>query len=210
MRRYKNNPKHITGFTLVELVLVTAMLSVVGLAAYSAFSNGIRLWKRVNEEVIQEDINMFFVKISRDLRNLSRYSGIEFTGEPDSISFPSVVTHETEGGVMERIIGQVTYVFDENRRLITGGQSDYSELYQSKAGRARTLVDDIDLLSFQYYCYDPDSEEYLWLKAWNDTEAPPGVKTGETLPLAIKVEIEPNGDKKGKEFTRIVTLPVGG
>ena len=76
MRRYKNDPKSRTGFTLVELVLVTAMLSVVGLAAYSAFSNGIRLWKRVNEEVIQEDINMFFVKISRDLRNLSRYSGI--------------------------------------------------------------------------------------------------------------------------------------
>ncbi len=197
------------GFTLAELIIVAVILSILGVAVYTAFSNGIKLWKRINEEVPQEDINIFFAKISRDLRNLSRCSGIEFSGEPDSVSFPTIVVSEADEGV-RKIIGLVKYAFDKEEKSVMSEQSDYSGLYQSEPGRTRTLVSRIDSLSFQYYCHDPDTEEYLWLKAWNKYEAPPDVKTENSLPLAVKVEIEPNGGNEGEKFTRVVTLPIGG
>ncbi len=202
MRRYK-------GFTLVELILVSAILSVIGIAVYTALSNGIRLWKRINQEAPQEDISIFFVKISYDLRSLVKHSAASFSGGPDSISFPTFVVSETEEGIMKRDLGMVSYYFGKEENVVSREQSNYSQIYLSKPGPARRLLKGVDSLTFRYYCYDPENEEYIWLDAWNADEAPPGVNVDESLPLSVKVEIGLDGYQDEK-FCAIVPVPVGG
>ena len=42
-----------TGFTLVELMLVASMLSVIALAIFATFSNGLDIWERLNRDVMR-------------------------------------------------------------------------------------------------------------------------------------------------------------
>ena len=78
---------HRYGFTLIELVLVTAILGVIGMAVYGTFSNGINIWKQVTEDSAAEDITLFFEKISFDLRNSFKLTGIRFKGEKTQLAF---------------------------------------------------------------------------------------------------------------------------
>ena len=105
---YKN------GFTLIELVLVTAILAVIGMAVYGTFSNGINIWKKVTEDSVVEDVNLFFEKISVDLRNSFKLTGIRFKGERTRISFPSRIKYSGKDGI-ENTIGQISYSLDKNQ-----------------------------------------------------------------------------------------------
>ncbi len=203
MRRYKGS-----GFTLVELILVSAILSVVGIAVYAAFSNGIRLWKKINQELPQEGISIFFEEISYDLRSFVKHSTVPFSGGPDSISFATFVVSETEEGV-KRDLGMVSYCFEKGEDAISREQSNYSQLYLSEPGPARRLLRGVDFLTFRYYCYDPENEKYIWLDAWNADEAPPGVNVDKSLPLSVMVEIGLE-EYQGEKFCAIVPVPVGG
>ena len=120
-------------FTLVELILVSVILSVVGITVYAAFSNGVRLWKRINQKSPKGDVNVFFAKISRDLRSLVRHSTVSFSGESDSISFATFVISETEEGV-KKDLGMVNYYFEKRESTITKKRSNYSELYLDEPG----------------------------------------------------------------------------
>jgi prepilin-type N-terminal cleavage/methylation domain-containing protein len=47
------------GFTLVEILLVTAIFASIGLAVFSCLSNGLKLWTRSQTIVADEDIVVF-------------------------------------------------------------------------------------------------------------------------------------------------------
>lgn len=198
------------GFTLVEILLVTVILSMVALAVYTTFNNGIKLWKRMSQDVLQEDVNIFFSKISNDLRNSFRYSGIEFFGVEDSIAFAIPgkfrVQEEVESG-----IGQVSYSFCKKTNTINRVRTNYSQLYLDKPGPIYQVVSNIRSLNFQYYCYDTQQEEYLWVDAWNEEQVPLPleVKIDEHLPLAVKIEVEFDDNNESKKLTKIVTILVG-
>lgn len=200
--------KFLRGFTLVEILLVTVTLSIIALAVYTTFDNGIKLWKKMTQDVLQEDINIFFSKISDDLRNSFRYSGIEFSGSEDSIAFAIPIKFIIQGKV-ENGIGQAGYFFDKRTNSINRIQTNYSQLYLDKSGPVRQLVNDIKSLNFQYYCYDPRQEEYLWVDAWNEEQVPLEIKIDEHLPLAVKIEVESDDNNESGKFTKVVTIPVG-
>ena len=192
----------------MELILVSVILSVVGMAVYTAFSNGIRLWKRVNQESPQKDASMFFAKISYDLRSLVRHSAVSFSGKPDSISFAAFVVSGTEEDTKKNL-GMVSYYFEKKKDAVAREQSNYSQLYLSERGSVRWLLRGVDSLTFRYYCYDPENEEYIWLDAWDADEAPPGMKVDEALPLSVMVEIKLD-ECQDEKFRAIVPVPAGG
>ena len=80
------------GFTLIEILMVTALLSVIGLSLFSVFNSGISVWQRLTQEVIAEDVNLFFEKISSDLQSTFLFSEISFQGKEDEISFPVILS----------------------------------------------------------------------------------------------------------------------
>lgn len=200
MRRYN--------FTLAELIIVSVILSVLGFSVYAALSNGIRLWKRINQEVPQEDVNIFFVKMSDDLRSLIRHSDIVFSGKQDSISFATFIVSDAEES-SKKDIGMVSYRLEKGERAVSREQSNYSQIYLSKPGRTRQLLSDVVSFKLRYYCYDSENEEYLWLDSWDADDAPPGVEVDKTLPISVRVEVGLRGYEE-EDFSAIVAIPVGG
>jgi len=61
------NNRH-RGFTLTEVLLVSAMFAVISLAVFNAFSNGFKLWARGQHVMVEGYTAIFLDKISEDLR----------------------------------------------------------------------------------------------------------------------------------------------
>lgn len=194
------------GFTLIELILVTAMLAVVGLAIYTAFVSGVQIWQRVTRTTETEDVALFFKNISYDLRNSFKLGTIRFRGEHQRVSFPTRIKHHTIEGV-EDSIGKVTYAFDRRNKTLEKVQADYSEVYRKKAGVKRTLATGVASLSFEYYVFDAEREKYSWVTNWQARDEPFGREIEYNLPLIVKIEVGlPDGDFE-KKFVKTVYIP---
>ena len=74
------------GFTLIETLLVVAISSVIALTIYSTFNSGLKIWQRLTKKEQASDLNIFFEKISYDLRNSFKFSDIKFVGEQTIIT----------------------------------------------------------------------------------------------------------------------------
>lgn len=185
------------GFTLTEILLVAVILAIVGLSVYGAFNNGIKVWDKMVNNILQEDINIFFEKIAHDLGNSFQFTGINFEGTEEEITFPTLVASQEQGG-SEDGIGCVTYYWDGLANSINREQSSYSQLYQKITPPTRKLVKGIETLSFQYYCYDPETERYYWRTTWEEEEE---------SPLAVKVKVEFYEDGKESSLVRTISIP---
>lgn len=182
-------------FTLIELVIVTAMLSVISLALYSTFSNGIKIWQKVNQNIPTEDVDIFFEKFTSDLRNSLKMTGISFVGEEDKVEFATLVNSQK---LQKTTVGEIKYRFNYGKGEIVRQKMDYSDIYNGEGGLGETLLQNVKSVKFQYYIYDTEKQRYLWQDEW--------VKQG--LPLAVRVEVELKNDGQTSKFIKTVNIPV--
>lgn len=195
MRR-KNNRKF--GFTLVEMLIVTAILSVVALAIYATFNNGMEIWQKVNRQLPEEDLNIFFDKFSLDLRNSFKFTGINFSGTIDRLEFPTLVNNLR---LEKRTVGKLIYAYEPQGQILNRYQIDFSGVYDDESDAApRQSLKNVKTLKFQYYLYDEQNKVYLWQDEW--------LKEG--LPLAVRVELEFDDGQKTKKFTKTVNISISG
>ena len=185
------------GFTLVELLLVLAMLSIVSLAVYATFNSGIKIWQRINTEIPEEDLDIFFYKFSSDLRNSFKFTGIDFLGEQDKVAFSTLVDSQR---LKKRTIGQVIYSYDFLAEILNREERDFSQIYSDESNIAAQSLRNIKSLKFQYYSYDKEKKEYLWNDEWQKKE----------LPLAIWIVLEFDDSTLAIMFTKTASIPAGG
>ena len=194
------------GFTLVELLLVAAILAVVGMVVYGTFVRGVNIWSRVSQPDAAEDVSLFFKNIAYDLRNSFKMTGMAFRGAKTAVSFPTRIKRHNKGGVGDSI-GEVAYSFDRRNKELHKSQSSYSEVYRKKPGRKRTLAKGISSLRFEYFIYDPKQMKYSWVSKWQEEDGPFGEEKEENLPLIVKIEV---GIPKGhfdQKFVKTVPIP---
>ncbi len=82
--RMKRSPK---GTTLIELILVSSIMALVGMAVYGAFSLGLSVHNRVKADKPGNDIMVFTERIADDLRNLRPLPEFGFKGDPGRMTF---------------------------------------------------------------------------------------------------------------------------
>lgn len=193
------------GFTLIELVLVMVILGVVGLAVYGTFVNGLNIWKRITQQNQPEDINVFFEKITFDLRNSFKLTGIRFRGGKTRVTFPTR-TKFIDDEQLKESIGQVTYAFNGRTKTIDQSAATYSDVFYKRAGQKRVLARDVRSLRFEYFTFDPDRKEYAWVPSWQEDDLTFGVEAEENLPLIVKVEL--SVEDSGREFEYVRTVPI--
>ncbi len=194
---WKNNYRRVAAFTLIEMLIVTAIISVVALAIYATLNNGIKIWQKVNRQLPEEDLNIFFDKFSLDLRNSFKFSGINFSGTIDTLEFPTLVNSLR---LQKRTVGKLIYAYEPASRILNRQQMDFSAVYSDEDIPVQQSLKNVKSLRFQYYFYDKERKEYLWQDEW--------LKEG--LPLAVKMELEFDDGRETKKFTKTVGIPASG
>lgn len=190
--------KNSLGFTLIEMLIVTAIISVVALAIYATLNNGIKIWQRLNSQLPEEDLNIFFDKFSLDLRNSFKFSGINFSGTIDTLEFPTLVNSLR---LQKRTVGKLIYVYEPQNRILNRYQVDFAGVYSGESNAScQQSLRNIRVLKFQYYLCDEQKKEYFWQDEWSN----------EGLPLAVRVELEFDDGKEIKKFTRTISIPTAG
>lgn len=182
---------------MVELMVVTAMLGIISLAIYSTFSNGFKVWQKVNQPLAQADLGIFFEKISQDLNNCLKSSSIPFTGESSNLGVPTQVFSLR---LKTRTLGLVTYSYDQQSGVLTRQAKDFSQLYSRQESDPAVLLKNISFLKFEYYYFDTQKQEYFWKEEW----------LGAGLPLAVRVTLNLNDASGTDKIIRTISIPIGG
>lgn len=196
------------GFTLIELLLVTALLSVVGLAIYSLFENGVGIWRRINDETVVEDVNLFSSRIARELRDSFQVADLTLRGSSDELRFPAMITAQ-DPQEPARQIGELLYTFDSRRGKVIREQRSYSDIYKDHDGSRQEALGHVKSFVFQYYGYDLERKEYVWENDWQKKKAF-GELEKPILPVAVRMTIGIAKNEREQEyFTRTVSIPVG-
>ena len=46
--------------TLIELLITMTILAVISTAIYASLNSGLKIWKRINQQLVHEDLDIFF------------------------------------------------------------------------------------------------------------------------------------------------------
>ena len=196
------------GFTLFELVVVTALMGVVAITLYSVFASGMKIWDRLNTHSEGETITLFFHKLSADLRNSFPYRGMEFVGDETSLSFATLlIGNEAVGGGGG--VGRIAYRFDEDQKTIARGQEDMSDIYEEEEGRQRVVLEGVGSVQFRYYYYDMVEEAYLWQETWPPKLFVESVDDKLALPAAVEIELNLDDASQKGHYAKRIFVPTG-
>lgn len=193
MRKKKNN----AGMTLIELLITLTILSVISLAIYASLNSGLKIWKRINQQMAHEDLDIFFDRFGHDLRNCARFTGLTFTGTQERVEFPTTLPSPRLGG---DVIGRVSYAYDPQSKTLIRVQQDFSQIYSGEESSKIQPVPDLGSVKFRYYVYDKQTKEYSWREDFWE----------EDFPLAVRIELESGDGPQAQSFTRTVSIPVSG
>lgn len=184
-----------TGFTLIEMLMVTAMLAVVSLAIYATFSNGIKIYQRLHMRVLEEDLSIVLDKFSRDLHNVVNFESIQFLGKAESVEFVTLVNSQQ---LDKTTIGKVEYFYDSGEETFSRRKSDYSQIFNKRPDKYLESVERIESLVFKYYVYSEEEKKYFWLEEVSE------------IPIAVRVKLKLNNGSRIVEFQKTVSIPIAG
>ena len=181
---------------------------MIALAVLSAFGTGFYAFGRVESFAgTQADILLALDRWERDVRNSFPSAAVEFKGDSQSISFPSLITVFEEDDQKEAVsLGQISYFFDEQNKAFTAAPTDYA----SSDGQELPVevLASVEDLHFSYYFYkkeikgEEEKVEHGWKGSWTPQD--------EGIPRGVKVEV--TFLKEGQEvpLARTVFIPAGG
>jgi prepilin-type N-terminal cleavage/methylation domain-containing protein len=195
-----SKPSRGHGFTLIELLLTISILAIVGLGIYSLFDSGIRVVDRVSQSMREEDLTIFFEKLSRDLQNTFVYELIPFAGDEETMTFATTVMTKEELG-SDLGIGEVTYSLSGGKEAVMRGQRHLSEVFKEDKAAAVPVLEGVKEMRLAYFQFDPNDESYGWVGEWEDPD--------NHSPLAVKMTLEYYDGTGRYEITRTIWVATG-
>lgn len=182
--------------TLVELLVTMTILSVISAAIYASLNSGLKIWKRVNQQMAHEDLDIFFDRFRHDLKNCIRFGGIPFVGTPERVEFPALFSSPGWNG---DVIGRVSYLYDPQAKTLARVQQDFSQIYTGDDATKIQPIPGLTAVKFRYYLYDQETQEY----SWQDDSLEEG------LPVAVRIELESGDGPQAQNFIRTIDIPLG-
>ena len=189
------------GFTLVELLVTTVLVALVGATVVAAVSGCLRVWGRVDSHGSKTSwTELAFQSIRQDVRSLRAFTPIAFEGRYDTVSFPALVTPPiTPDGSTEPEIGQVGYYFSGPRKTLCRAQYPYRVLRHTRLrDRCDPVLTGVDRVAFSYFAPATDTGQAGWTSSWSSPEPP----------LAVKVEVRYDERTTGQASTQLLLVHV--
>lgn len=202
-------------FTLVELLIAVTVVSLVAVALYSVFSNGLKAWRIGNRDrSYARNLRLVSEKMDRDLRNAFQFSHIPFEGTEDSIMFAALVLVESdadediseseEEAAEHCAVGRIAYFYDSQKDALCREVKPFSEVFaDEEVGEGEVLIEYVGDLELSYCYLDNATENYKWKDDWETEEQ-------DSIPQAVKIEMSfKKGSERKEDFVKTVFLPVG-
>ena len=189
--------------TLIEILIVTSLIAIISVAIYGCLSSGIRVWNEANRLVVEEDIAIFFDKISKDLRNVYSYSRIKPHGGMFKFSFPAIVYTRVDKGLGHSDntyvdqLGKVEYYFDPISDSVYRRQANYSQAISEKYSKGSKIVGSVESLKFRYFVLTPEGEI-----AKNEIL--------DYIPSAVEVVVVFKDSRGERSMRKFIDIPIGG
>lgn len=168
-----------SGFTLLELILAMAILSMVVLMIGSGFRLGIKAWEKGEAEAQEtQRLRALSGLISQNVKSIYPYKMkiegkkvIVFEGKNNSIMFVTTFVAPSAGGFK-----WVRYSYNDGVFTLKEGILPDKNFLDKTSGDEEIIDSDIGEIDFKYL--SPDKSE--WRDSWG---------LGEGLPAAVKVKI---------------------
>ncbi len=160
------------GFTFIEVLVVVALFSIIGLALFQSFSMGLQVWKRASRPNFSyRKAVLGLERMARELRQVRGYPNTTFQGEDDELSFASVVYGKAYN---------LTYEFKQqglwrDAKILSAGWDP---------GERREAVPEVAQIEFSYYGYDAPSSSFLFFDEWD------GQVKGWPMAVRVMVDLE--------------------
>jgi len=169
-------------FTLVEILVVLAILSILSLTLYVVFDQSLKSWKKAESKLdIYQNARISFEQMTRELEGAvlyydpanNNFSLIGLNANPDNISFVTPI-YTNNGSEYE--LCKARYYVNNNNLL--------RELFRNVAGAgaSATLALNVTDLQLKYW----DSGASNWIDTWHSENG--GAQQG-LLPKVVKVTI---------------------
>ena len=173
------------------------MLGIISLAVYSTFNNGFKVWQKINQSVGQDDLGLFFDKLSQDLNSCVKIGNIPFSGDQNNLGIPTLVNSPR---LKIRTAGLVNYLYDQQSGVLNRQTKDFSQLYSHQDYDSTAILKNLRSFKFEYYYFDKQKQEYFWKEVWSETG----------IPLAVRVNLNLNDSSGTDTIIRTTTIHVGG
>ena len=195
--------KILRAFTLVELLIASAIFLVVMLPIYSAFQSGIFGFRNIEETIdIYQTARQILERMNLDLRNSFAYSqdDAKFIGTKNEVSFLTLVDTFGEDTIVEDY-AYVSYKLEENK-LMRLCRKNKEALNDKSKIESDEMSSNIEKIDFSYGYIDLADQSLKFKDLWSGPDTP-----GEqgTLPVAIKVILTLKNKIK-QDFQRTIFL----
>lgn len=194
-------------FTLIEVLITSAITGIIILSVFSAFNTGFLAYKRVDSAFdIYQQARIIFSKLETDLRNSFAYSKDAscFKGSAQSMDFFNISDIYGQDKQHSELC-YIKYQFDGSilRRSVYAGIAALGDYADDEEQKFSNTVSSIDL---EYACINEDDEKSItWQDSWPQTE-----EQIRQLPRAVKIKLSLM-NKDGKQqrllkFTKTIAL----
>ena len=170
-------PHSARGFTLLELLVTTSLMALVGGATVAALSGGIRVWERtVDFGTHQQAALIAFDRMRHDFQNVRHFTPVTFAGVYDQVAFPGVDrANPLSEGPAE--IGRVGYFLDEPRHLLCRSFTPYRRMRQERVtDQCHPALEGVTWVRFSYVGTDAQGGSTGWSESWRSALPPMAIK----------------------------------
>ncbi len=170
------------GFTLVELLVTTSLMAIVGGATLGALSGGLRIWERATVfGTHEQSVLIASSQMRRDLQNLRPFRPIPFHGTYDQLEFSTVESPEREPEA-PGAVGRVGYFLDERRHVLCRSSTPYPMVRgQRVTDRCQAVLEGVNRLRFSYFGPAQGRGTVTWAGRWESPGSPMAVKAEVTV-----------------------------
>ena len=175
------HPSPITGLTLVELLVTTSLMALVGGTAVSALVGGVRVWQRALQVGMHEEtILVAGRRMDRDLHNLRRCALVPVEGAYDRFSFAGAdrQNHDDPSALLE--IGRVGYFLRSRDHVLCRSFVPYRLMHGVRlTDQCQPVLEGVQRMRVRYYGTDSERGALRWSEHWKEAEPP----------LAVQIEL---------------------
>ena len=187
-----------SGFTLVEILIVSTIVSILAAGLGSSFVSGMRLWGRASQQdMVRFNAWLTLETMARELRQNAKLSLAPFEGDARELTFPSVVN----GAIVK-----VTYIYEGYEKRIKREEVGFEDLVEETLEpetKTRVVFSPALEMTIEYATFDPtqldelgELKGYEWADSWENDEG--------AIPAAIRL----TSKVRNATLKKIILLPI--